>query len=97
MNPVEQEWMERYVYAVTRRLPKSQRQEVARELEELIGDMLGDGGTVAQRGTHDQLMAEGGTYRRFVEIRRRAEGWRIASDDAVAPAPAEHAPMPGAS
>ena len=33
MNPVEQEWMERYVYAVTRRLPNSQRQEVARELE----------------------------------------------------------------
>lgn len=56
-----------------------------------------DGGTVAQRGTHDQLMAEGGTYRRFVEIRRRAEGWRIASDDAVAPAPAEDAPMPAAS
>ena len=46
MNPVEQEWMERYVYAVTRRLPKSQRQEVARELEELIGDMLEDGGTM---------------------------------------------------
>ena len=46
-----------------------------------------DGGTVAQRGT----------YRRFVEIRRRAEGWRIASDDAVAPAPAEDAPMPAAS
>ena len=56
-----------------------------------------DGGTVAQRGTHDQLMAEGGTYRRFVEVRRRAEGWRIASDDAVAPAPAEDAPMPAAS
>ena len=56
-----------------------------------------DGGTVAQRGTHDQLMAEGGTFRRFVEIRRRAEGWRIASDDAVAPAPAEDAPMPAAS
>ena len=52
---------------------------------------------MAQRGTHDQLMAEGGTYRRFVEIRRRAEGWRIASDDAVAPAPAEDAPMPAAS
>ena len=55
-----------------------------------------DGGTVAQRGPHAQLMAEGGTYRRFVEIRRRAEGWRIASDDAVAPAPAEAAPMPAA-
>ena len=37
-----------------------------------------DGGTVAQRGTHDELMAEGGTYRRFVELRAAAEGWRIA-------------------
>ena len=36
-----------------------------------------DGGTVAQRGTHDELMAEGGTYRRFVELRAAAEGWRI--------------------
>ena len=37
-----------------------------------------DGGTVAQRGTHDELMAEGGTYRRFVGLRAAAEGWRIA-------------------
>lgn len=37
-------------------------------------------GTVVKRGTHGQLMAEGGTYRRFVEIRSAAEGWRIAAD-----------------
>ncbi len=36
-----------------------------------------DGGRVAQRGTHEELLAREGTYRRFVEIRSRAEGWRI--------------------
>lgn len=36
-----------------------------------------DGGTVAQRGTHEELLAQGGTYRRFVEIRAQAEGWRL--------------------
>ena len=35
-------------------------------------------GRVVQRGTHAQLMAQEGTYRRFVEIRQRAEGWHIA-------------------
>ena len=36
-----------------------------------------DDGRVAQKGTHAQLMAQEGTYRRFVEARARAEGWRI--------------------
>ena len=36
-----------------------------------------EGGTVVQRGTHEQLLAEEGTYRKFVEIRSEAEGWRF--------------------
>lgn len=36
-----------------------------------------DDGRVAQKGTHAQLMAQEGTYSRFVEARARAEGWRI--------------------
>ena len=36
-----------------------------------------DGGRVVQRGTHEELLGQEGTYRRFVEIRSRAEGWRI--------------------
>ncbi|WP_277071197.1 ABC transporter ATP-binding protein [Slackia exigua] len=36
-----------------------------------------DDGRVAQKGTHAQLMAQEGTYRRFVGARARAEGWRI--------------------
>ncbi len=36
-----------------------------------------DGGTVAQRGTHKQLLRQEGIYREFVRIREKAEGWQI--------------------
>ena len=34
-------------------------------------------GQIVQRGTHAQLIGEDGLYRRFMEARRRAEGWSI--------------------
>ena len=37
-----------------------------------------DDGRVAERGTHAELMRQDGVYRRFIEIREKAEGWRIA-------------------
>ena len=37
-----------------------------------------DDGRIAERGTHDELMRHNGVYRRFLEIREKAEGWRIA-------------------
>ena len=36
-----------------------------------------DNGTVAQRGTHKELLEQEGTYREFVRIREQAEGWQI--------------------
>ena len=39
-----------------------------------------DDGRIAERGTHDELMRQDGVYRRFIEIRERAEGWRIAEE-----------------
>lgn len=36
-----------------------------------------DGGTVAQKGTHKQLLDQKGTYQEFIKIREQAEGWRI--------------------
>ena len=37
-----------------------------------------DNGRIAERGTHAELMQQDGVYMRFIEIREKAEGWRIA-------------------
>ena len=36
-----------------------------------------ENGTIVQEGTHEQLMAEGGLYERFVKERRDAAGWKV--------------------
>ena len=36
-----------------------------------------DDGSIVQRGTHNELMAQEGVYRRFVNIREEAIGWKI--------------------
>lgn len=36
-----------------------------------------DDGRIAEAGTHDALIREEGLYKRFTEIREKAEGWRI--------------------
>lgn len=36
-----------------------------------------DGGTVAQRGTHRELLEQEGIYQEFIKIREQAEGWRF--------------------
>ena len=37
-----------------------------------------DDNRIVEEGTHAELMAQGGLYRRFIEIREQAEGWRLA-------------------
>ena len=34
-------------------------------------------GRIVQKGIHDSLLQENGLYRRFVEVRQKAEGWHI--------------------
>ena len=36
-----------------------------------------DSGQIAQQGTHEQLMAQEGIYRAFVDSRREAASWRL--------------------
>lgn len=38
-----------------------------------------DDGRIAEAGTHAELMQKNGLYRRFTEIREKAEGWQIAA------------------
>ena len=35
-------------------------------------------GRIAESGTHEELVAREGTYKHFMQIREKAEGWRIA-------------------
>lgn len=39
-----------------------------------------DDGRIVQRGTHDVLVKEEGLYRRFVQVRQKAEGWKMGSE-----------------
>lgn len=36
-----------------------------------------DGDRIMQRGTHAELLSQEGVYRRFVQARAEAEGWRL--------------------
>ena len=36
-----------------------------------------DHGEIVQQGTHDELMATDGLYRRFVVERQQAAGWKV--------------------
>ena len=36
-----------------------------------------DGGQIVQQGTHDELVAQDGLYRRFVVERQQAAGWKV--------------------
>ena len=53
---------------------KALNMQICRDFEILVVD----NGCIAQWGTHEELMEQGGLYRRFIEIREQAEGWRLA-------------------
>lgn len=36
-----------------------------------------DQGRVVQRGSHDELMAKGGAYADFVNLREQSVGWKL--------------------
>ena len=39
--------------------------------------LLVSDGSIAERGTHKELMNMDGIYRRFVELRQRDRGWTV--------------------
>ena len=36
-----------------------------------------DDGRIVEHGTHDELLSQNGLYKRFTDIRRQAEGWKL--------------------
>ena len=40
--------------------------------------LLVDDGRIVQQGTHQELIQQEGRYKHFIEIRQKAEGWKIA-------------------
>ena len=48
--------------------------EAARNADRIL---VVEDGRIAECGTHDGLMARGGLYRRFTEIREQAELWQL--------------------
>ena len=57
---------------------KSWIQSLFATIEKADQILVVEDGRIAERGTHAELMKQDSVYRRFIEIREKAEGWRIA-------------------
>ena len=40
-------------------------------------DFYVEDGRIVQCGKHEELLRQGGLYKRFTDIRRQAEGWNL--------------------
>lgn len=74
---------ERYVQQALRRLAeRSTLLVIAHRLPTVVAAdqiIVLDEGGVAERGTHEELLAAGGRYAQFWQSRSRAKGWRLVS------------------
>lgn len=52
----------------------AQRLKTVRHADQIL---VVDKGQIVQRGTHDELMGQDGIYRRFINGRERAAGWKL--------------------
>ena len=77
-TPENEDQLQKAMEALTREktvLMIAHRLKTVRGADQIL---VVEDGRIVQRGTHDELMAQGGLYRRFIEIREQAEGWRLA-------------------
>ncbi len=72
MSEKEQELMNRYIYEVVRRVPRSQRTEITMELEELIGDMYEAG-----KGTMEEILIQLGDPKELAKKYQNFKGYLI--------------------
>ncbi len=68
VDAVEALTMEKTIIMIAHRL------KTVRHADQIV---VVDKGRIAQLGTHEQLMAQEGIYRRFVDTRTRAVGWKL--------------------
>ena len=57
--------------------PDATHEQVIEAVRNADRILVVEDGRIAECGTHDELMARGGLYRRFTEIRERAELWQL--------------------
>ncbi len=77
VDPENERDLQRAVAALTRDktvILIAHRLKSVRDADQIV---VLDAGRVAQRGTHDELMAEGGIYEDFVRMREKALGWKV--------------------
>lgn len=68
MNAIEALTKEKTIIMIAHRL------KTVRKADNIL---VIDSGRIAQQGTHEQLMAQDGIYRSFVDSRREAASWRL--------------------
>lgn len=67
------------------------RLKTVRDADQII---VLDEGRIAQRGTHAELMAEGGIYADFVDMREKAIGWKLSGMRSIRDQPSAVVTMP---
>lgn len=84
VDPENERDLQRAVAALTRDktvIMIAHRLKTVRDADQIV---VLDAGRVAQRGTHDELMAEGGIYADFVGMCEKTIGWKLAGTAASA-------------
>ena len=84
VDPENERDLQRAVAALTRDktvIMIAHRLKTVRDADQIV---VLDAGRVAQRGTHDELMAEGGISADFVGMREKTIGWKLAGTAASA-------------
>ncbi|MEM9669165.1 MAG: ABC transporter ATP-binding protein [Pseudomonadota bacterium] len=83
LDPINESAVQRALVALTRNktiVIVAHRLQTVRAADQIL---VLENGTIAERGSHDQLIVQGGRYADFWNERKRAAGWRLAAENAA--------------